>query len=212
MTSKYFYHGLKEGIDDYDFLFDKIDCVEKMITIIESGGLKCRRLLKSRLTGGYNGDDYVSLCRKEENEKYREYPSSSFYTYIHDNFCFIISDEVDAIKTEYLNRYDFNNVLDIQDYIIEHEPERFSDMFDEWQVKDEIPLKYIVGIGVPLKTVKSLRKFDSEHEKLVDKLFLLANSLGLDIVDTRSSDFIEEYESSKSEGKNKVLVNSLFNE
>ena len=190
--SKYFYHGLKDGM-----YFEPIKCIEKIIIILNSGGIKSKKLLGVNSNTGYNGLEYISLCRKENIEEYTKYPVSSFFTFIFNNFCFIISDEVDAIKTEYIDKTMFSNLYEMLKFLKENENQRYSDMFDEWQVKDFIPLKYIVGIGMPLKTIEQLKVENVEASIVIDKLYALIDTLNLDVVDTYSFNFVEQYETNK---------------
>lgn len=142
-----FYHGI----------FPNIPCIAitKMIEIIQSGAIKSRRLQGVTSEFGFNGDDYISICSKEDEKEYSKYPINAYDRYISNSFCFIISDDIPAIKVRYIevyNDFDFETILE---RMIEKPEQRYSDMFDEWQVKDEINLNHIIGIGIPIDESKS---------------------------------------------------------
>ena len=95
--SKYYYHGIKPYVEH-------IESIKWLIKIIESDGIKSRRLTNQiPLYTGFNGADYISVCSKEEFNEYMKYPNNCFFKYIHSNYCFIISDEINAIKTNYFD-------------------------------------------------------------------------------------------------------------
>lgn len=191
--SKYYYHGLKEGFS----IERRHLCIDKMIEIISSGGLKSRAKRGINLNGGFNGNDYISLCKKLPMDDYIENPSQSFFPCILNNYCFIISNEVDAIKPRIISKDDYDSWEDIKLMLDTNPDERISDLVDEWQVKDEIPLKYIVGLGFPFKELEYYKNQSEEMKEKIEKLFELAKELNLDIVDTESIGFIEKYEYQK---------------
>ena len=195
--SKFYYHGTDE---------------RSFFKIIETGEIKCRRLLEEeeiyidktcRLDlPGCNGYEYISLCNKLLNPE-PPYYDSAYYTFILNHYCFIISDEVDAIKTIY--RYD-DSVIKLYeeeyDYYIHNDfggDVRFSIMPDEYQVKTKITMDNIIGIGFPFKRL---------NKEQIDLLFDLSYKLNLDVVDTSYPLFIEEYENMKV--KQKKLINRSY--
>ncbi len=199
--SKYFYHGL--GVP---YFYD--GTITTVLEVFKTGGLKCKRLLGKR-NSGYNGLDYISICKKYTEEEYDCYGSTGFYKFVQDSFCFIISDDIEAIKTETIPKsyWYFPDIVEKMKY---HPENRYSDMFDEWQVKGEIPLSYIVGIGVPIRWLESIdwrihKNALQELKSIVD----IAQSLGLDIVDSTKKGFIEEYELEKRKTGGKVYQISL---
>lgn len=178
-ASTYFYHGIRTD-------------VKRLLQILTTGGIKCKRLLG--LSGfGYNEEDYVSLCKKYPSREYIEYGerTNAFYTYIFNSFCLIISNDIPAFKMG-LDDVGFNSVdrgiLGV----------RVSDMFDEWQVYEKVPLSSIVGIGIPLKDLKHIMRRQTKEEfETLRKVLLIANDLGLDIVDSSKENFVEKYEQEK---------------
>ncbi len=199
MSSKFFYHGLKEG--KWTFVAPT-KCIDKIISIIQSGGLKSKRLLGINKAHGYNGIDYISLCRIEEISEYSKHAPASFFHFIYNNFCFIVSDEVHALKTEIINKKMFMDFFEIECFINSSD-KRYSDMFDEWQVYREIPMRYIIGVGIPSVVVERYKT----DKAFMDKLYILKDivkELNLDIVDTSNIESIKEFENSKNDKKKKL--------
>ncbi len=196
--SKYFYHGTLE--------------IDTLIKILLSGSIKSRRLLNYDIPGYFNTEDYVSLCRKIDDLTYYDEYRNSFESFIENNFCLIISNEVNAIKTEY---YDSSKTIlwtEIVNFLHEHEDVRYSDLIDEWQVKDEISLKYIIGIGLPFTKINmECLKDNSLFDKVIIVL-LIARCLGLKVINTEEDNFIEKFEKCNNEvllGKSLVYKGGL---
>lgn len=191
-ASTYFYHGIRTDVN-------------RLLQILTSGGIKSKRLLG--LSGfGYNEADYVSLCKKYPSREYKEYGerTNAFYTYTFNSFCLIISDDIPAFKLG-LDDVGFNSldrgVLGV----------RVSDMFDEWQVKDQIPLSSIIGIGIPIKGLKHMMGGSAKEEfETLRKVLLLAHALGLDIVDSSNPKFVEQYERKKLASPNQVYQEKVI--
>lgn len=188
--SKYFYHGL--GLSYF-----YPDNITTVLEILTTGGIKCKRLLGKKKFG-YNGLDYVSVCKKYMEEEYHNaYGSTGFYKYVQDCFCFIISDDIDAVKTETIPKA-YWYFQDIVEKMKKHPEYRYSDMFDEWQVKEMIPLSSIIGIGVPIQWLKEVDwSFHRDSLEVLRNIFSIAESLGLDIVDSTDKNFVENYELEK---------------
>lgn len=189
--SMFYYHGT----DYYSF-----------INILETGEIKCRRLLskenininngKSAFGPGANGNEYISLCNKNINSIHDEY--SSFQIFIRGHFCFIICSDIKALPTIY--KLDEKMVKlygnEYRKYCsdIDSSTVRFSIMCDEYQVKTRIPMDKIIGIGFPYLDLK---------KEEIDYLIGLGYKMNLDVVNTSDPFFIEEYEKEKC--KNIVL-------
>jgi len=147
--SKYYYHGLGEA-------FYRGDSLNRILKILKTGGIKCKRLLglPNIYESTCNGMDYVSVCKKYPPEDYKSTTmDNAFYTFVQDNFCFIISNEIDAIKTTPAGKIKWNLY---SDSMLTDKRNRISDMFDEWQVYQEIPLFMIVGVGIPSNYVDAI--------------------------------------------------------
>ena len=180
--SKFFYHG--------------VDDLLTMLKIIDCGYIKSKRQLGFSKENDFNGLDYISLCNKESNDMYIGSTLNSFDNYIKNNFCFIISGDIDATKCEYI---DISNCTEEQVKLLSNSDVRYSDMFDEWQVKDEIKLDKIIGIGLPFSLVHSYKYCDKEFEQYLHELYAWVRYLKLDIVNTDDFNFVECYEKEKND-------------
>lgn len=183
--SKFFYHGT-----------DKLSFYK----ILETGEIKCRRLIEeeniqinrnveSIFAAGANGYEYISVCNK--NNYFDE--NDAFNVFVVDSYCFIISDEVDAIKTINITE-DGNHDKYRKEYrkfLLDNSNSdlRFSIMPDEYHVKTSIPLDKIIGIGFPFKRTS---------KKEIEYLFNLSYQLNLAVVDTGNPLFIEDFESNRN--------------
>lgn len=177
---KVFYHGIKEWYDPYTSIL-------KMLEIIESGGLKSRRLQSKPSSLGFNGNDYISVCERKNDEEYGKYPNNAFYNYIVFRFCFIISPSIEALPVQYIDCQKYSSFAEANVYMRGYPNVRFSDMFDEWQVKDEILLSDIVGIGLPVHKILNYINHGPEKELFkhnLDRLYNIAKALNWIIVNT----------------------------
>ena len=192
--SKIFYHGIKS-------YYDPNESISIMLQIISSGGIKCRRLQGVTSKLGFNGDDYISVCEEKSDYEYRKYPNNVFFRYIYYGFCFILSDNIPVILVQYINSDDFDSYTEIIEYMGHYPGVRFSDLFDEWQVKDEIPLDYIVGLGLPLQSLSKIYNLDDKMMKEIERLYMLARTFGWDIIDSGSFFSFYNYEKVKVKKK-----------
>ncbi len=126
--------------------------------------LKCRALLSSKLqrrisNGGFNGVDYISLCdytrryimskAKKDFNAYNTYVRYSV-SLMFPHGKFEVIDPV-IVKSPFLTTP--------KDYVKMKElglskDKRFSDMPDEVQVKDRVPLEYMSGLAYPVHMVR----------------------------------------------------------
>lgn len=176
--SKYFYHGTS---------------LYNMLDILQCGEIKSQRNLGYNFGIGNNGLDYISLCNKLDDSLYDNYLHNAFIKYIKDNYCFIISDEVSAIKAEYNSKLNKNY--------------RYSDKIDEYQVKNSIGLDYIIGIGIPFSILSNIsEERNSDKKNILNNIIELAKIYNLDIIDTSDNNFVEKYELNKGRNKVKYIV------
>ena len=187
--SRYFYHGI---------------AIPDMLQVLQTGGLKCKRLLGQE-EHGFNGLDYISVCKKYAEEDYQNTDmNNAFYSCVQGNFCFIVSERVDAIKTHSSGQIKW---YDYSDSLLTDKRNRISDMFDEWQAYQEIPLSMIIGVGIPSNYVDAMLKKSSSTGRFIMELkeiVAVVTALGLDIVDTNVLGFVEEYEKYKENSSSKV--------
>lgn len=182
--SRFFYHGT-----------DKLSFYK----ILETGEIKCRRLIdeeniqiertvENTFGAGCNGYEYISVCNKNDYFDSED----SFNVFIRNSYCFIITDDIEAIKT--INIHDKNNSdkykNEYANFVSNNSNSsiRFSIMPDEYHIKTSVPLSKIIGIGFPFKRLT---------KKEIELLFNLSYELKIDVVDTGNPLFIEDYESKK---------------
>ena len=180
--SKFYYHGVEDLLT--------------MLKIIDCGYIKSKKLLGYGKENDFNGLDYISLCKKEADFMYEDGKLNSYDNYIKNSFCFIISDKIDAKRCIYIDISKCNT--EQMKRISNNQNERYSDMFDEWQVKDRISINDVVGIGLPLNYIYKMKYTSRSLDYQLERLYLIANMLNLDIVNTDEENFIDKYENSKS--------------
>lgn len=185
--SKYFYHGYLK----------KEKSIGTMFKVLTSGGIKSVRLRGVHQPIGFNGYDYISVCKKEKPRNNDNRLCSSFDEYIKDSFCFIISNDIEALRTVSF----FDTPPDTP--VFGTPTTRYSVFYDEYQVKDEIPVSKIIGIGIPLNLVNDLPK---RHLEILNKIIEIAEALSLDIVDTSNPNFVIEYEQWKEKNTQKRIA------
>ncbi len=200
--SKYYYHGMGEA-------FCHCNSLERVLSIFKKGGIKCKRLLNlpNIYESTCNGMDYVSICKKLSKEEYEELCAyeHAFPLYVENCFCLIVTDEIDVIEPIRIPLIDWNN-HEVAKMRAKNRESRFTDMCDEWQVEEEVPLSAIIGVGIPLQWIEQQWTDTKRLEKLAE-LVSIIEALGLDIVDTNNPNFVEEYEEKKAivvSEKNKV--------
>lgn len=197
--SKYYYHGIRNISD-----------VNTVLEIFKSGGIKSKRMQNRSYKIGFNGVDYVSVCNKVSGEEYKNFSNNAFKKYIINRFCFIIDDTITAVRPKFIGDAINWNRIQLIKLITSDSNIRFTDMIDEWQIKDEIPLSYIIGIGIPVKEINNFLSLHQENaikrniRKIIDAIIEYAINLNLDIVDSSNDSFIEEYESKKNRSQKKL--------
>ena len=133
---EYFFHGTGEYLED---------ALTKMIEIIKSGGIKSKNKRQATQRTLYNGDDFISVSRRDEEFDYENGSmlDTSFSGWIYGTPVFIISPDIEAVHAKKVPL----------DYKYDPSKERVSQFVDEWHVADEIPLDKIVGIALPFQYV-----------------------------------------------------------
>lgn len=182
--SKYYYHATYNLSSFFDILNEK--------------GIKCLSLLGMTVEHdldklAFNGLDYICLCNKLPN--YEDIlGDSSFEQFILGSFCFIVSNEINVIKPKVINWTDFYKYMAIKKKLYSDTKQNLHVSFyaDEYRAKNIITMDMILGIGLPFEY-----KYTKEDLTLLRQSLVLAQSLGLDIVDSSDEYFIEKYESRK---------------
>lgn len=196
----FFYHGIRETYDAIAILYQ----------IMKTKEIKSKRRLRydEEDMYGFNGLDYVSVCKKEDSSGSEDDSIHAYDTYVQNHFCLILRDDLPVIKPEVLTLPNGENYDREWIRKIGASSTRYTDMVDEWQVKDTIPFSYVVGIGIPMKnlshyfcgifTIVNLVRFK--------KILAMIEALGLDIIDSSQPNFAENYEKEKQVEKEKRIA------
>lgn len=214
------YISVCNKLDYYDDIYGE-SSFEQFIydhfCFIISGEIKCRKLIDAASISisrsldvtfgvGYNGNEYISLCRLNDDSYQAE---SAYQVFVRNRYCFIISDEIPAIKSLDINSKEIREQYskELLTFIKNRDISeiRFSDMKDEWQVKKHIPLQYIVGIGIPKRRLE----FYPEYFYSLQRAIALAEIYHFDVVDTSDYKFIEKYETNPSTDYEKEKIKTI---
>ncbi len=194
--SKYYYHGITDNTKGLSVMYG----------IFKEGAIKCRKHLwkeQYKPYGGYNGIYYVSVCQKLEEGVSGE---QAYRWFIQNRFCLILEENLPAIKTITLGSHlSIEQHLKLLKEVSSLSENRCSDLVDEWQVKGDIPLSSVVGIGLPVRQIfrDGLVKQRKDFYRLL-KIIKMAHSLHIDIVDSSQPNFAERYESRTDKRARKV--------
>lgn len=182
-----YYHGVINGLVD-----------KKIMSILANREISSAGRMGYTNKIGFNEDNYVSVCSNMGEEIYNEIANNAFNKYIFNRFCFVIDSSVEVEKPEYIRDASSMSILDLYNLKRNNPNKRFSDIIDEYQVRDYIPFDKIVAIGIPygLETKDgyvTLSNFcfltTDEFKKLIIQIESVALELGIPIVDSSSLEF-----------------------
>ncbi len=184
--SKYFCHGIQEERDG----------ISIALQILKQGKIKTKKDLRFTYDYGFNGLEHVSVCKKEEDELYQQYPNNAYQTYIYNHFCFLLREDLPAEKPIFMGSI---NLEQFEALKRKGNQNRYTDMIDEWQVYGSIPLSYVVAIGIPIAQLEKEAMYFLPTISFLrlKNLFRMARKLGLDIIDSSEEGFLEKYEQEK---------------
>ena len=180
--NKYFYHGV-----------NGLSVIRRFWDIINDGEIKCRRKLGCGTSYSFHGFVYVCVCTKEADELYKKYEENAFYDYIVNHITFVIR-KVDAIKPKLISECD--EEIDLRHLVFKNNNERYTTLFDEWQVQNSIDLSDVVAIAIPLSNVQD-GMFGLEKEEYQDFIIdvkTVAETLKMDLLDSSNPKFADNYE------------------
>lgn len=148
MDNKIYLHGIHSLSDNYD----SKTTLKILKKVIQSNALLSARMQnKKHHIVLFNGLDYISLCDYEKKDISNEY--SSYENYIRYSLSLIFPKN----KIEVLNPEIVDMVLDydtIRKYGLSN-GKRYTDLYDEVQVKDKILLDHMSGITLPISKMKN---------------------------------------------------------
>ena len=153
MNEKVYMHGINNyGFRDYN---PKVQ-LKVLAKILKSGALLSVRNQGISYSTNFSGFDYISLCDYEKRNCFIEgVPSdigkyNSYYQYIVHNLSLSFSkdklDVINPILIDYIGNSD-RPYVKMKVYGLKEE--RYSDLADEVQVKDRVPLEYLEQITFP---------------------------------------------------------------
>ena len=138
----------------YEIYYPKLN-LRKLENILKDNALLSRRLQGINSSSGFNGLDYISLCDYQKRNIYHlNNPHyTSFDAYIKESLSLIFPIDKLPTITPYIlnimtkNKKDYHKMA----YLGNNKDVRYSDLYDEVQVKDKISLDLLCGITIPIK-------------------------------------------------------------
>ena len=135
---------------------------------------------------GFNGLDYISLCDYSKRFLYNNFNFNAYNTYIRESLSLILSGNL-MVVTPTIIQFKENNLEHFQkmkDLGLSTKG-RYSDFYDEVQVKDKVPLSYMMGVTIPLHKMNSWLLSGSAYVDVVMKNLMkikyLLHTYGYDI-------------------------------
>lgn len=154
MNDKIYIHGItSQNYKQYNSLY-----LRKVLKqILKSDAILSTKLQKKPSTQGFNGSNYISLCDYEKRflypEEHEDY--NSYELYIRYSIGLVFPKEVLEVITPTIidrisyDKYGYQKMTELG----ESTKERYSDMPDEVQVKDKIPLELLSCITLPIHSM-----------------------------------------------------------
>ena len=185
--SKYYYHGCRNLETLSKILNSKKICTGREL------GKKPEKVF-------FNGLDHVSVCKKFSDKEYWKQEingrNAAFTGYIKNNFGLIISDDIKAKKTEIYNIKNYSS--DFIHKFVSEQSNRWSDMFDEYQVKGSIYIDKFKAVIIPIDHLELWWNRPSPDDKqFLLNIMIKIDEYHLDIVNSCDNRFSELYESSE---------------
>ena len=184
--SKYYYHGC--------------GTCETLSKILDSKKICTGRELGLTLENGvalFNGLDYVCVSKKFSDSEYcaQEINEriSAFPRYMQNHFGLILSDDIKALKTEIYNIKNYS--YDFIYKFVSEQSNRWSDMFDEYQVKGSIGIDKFKAVTIPIDYLE--RWHVPYNNQFLLNIMNKIDEYHLDIVNSCDNRFSELYESSE---------------
>ena len=186
---RYYYHGIGGEID--------VDTLDNMITIFDTG------IIKARDSVGYSGEEYGHVCLYKKNEAHNYAESGNVGTaydgWINHAFCFIISPDVTARKTNF-----YHDIEDESNAV-------FTDLVDEWRSDGDIPLDRVVGIGMPIDKINELRAtagsaVDENFDDKLSDILMFAESVDWLVVNSDDVNFADRLDESLNAASNNKFL------
>lgn len=145
--------------------YNQNETLRVLKNILKSDAILSRRLQRYRDPYGFNGLDYISLCdydrRNMHHERFPNY--TAFKTYVTESLSIVFpKDKITVIKPQMVDFIgaEHKNLKTMEELGLSPN-KRYSDLYDEVQVKDSVPLSLMSSITMPLQ--KMSKTFYSER-------------------------------------------------
>ena len=165
----------------YEIYYPKVILL-RLETILKDNALLSRRLQGIASSSGFNGLDYISLCDyQKRNVTHIDNPHyTSFDAYIKESLSLMFPIDKLSIVTPYVlniveqNKKGYHQMA----YLGNLKEVRYSDLYDEIQVKDKIPLDSLCGITIPIRKMgNSFLSTDKNTQNIIKHLNKIRNLL-----------------------------------
>ena len=173
--SNFYFHSVR-----FDF-----DILEK---ILESGYILSREKAKSnRKYISFNGNKWISICKYYNNPYIADYDQYSAYqTLIINDISIVLNDKIEAVKTLYMPYDSLHAGLIDDDSVV-----RYSDLIDEFQVRDSISRDNFLALMYPYEIGAKSNLLKAREDYLRIKVMLEKYNYDIPILDS-SNDVIEK--------------------
>ena len=179
--NNYYLHAINSNSNDN---FDEKTILKRLTEVLKSKKILSRRKMIDMPPnkGGWNGLDYISICdySKKNNPPFENLDHYKGYTayelFVKNSIAFILKkDSINGIVPNLMPPAVFDHALLAEMCVLGNHPtERYSDLPDEIQVRDEISLDHMVGMAVPIEKMMEIMNTKDiiEFLKKVKKLLI----------------------------------------
>ena len=180
MNHKICLHAINAGYNRYN----AHETNKVLNAILESNAILSLRMQHKKSTSGFNGLDYISLCDYEKRNLFHENDNkyNAYQGYIKYSLSIIFPKDKLKIITPTITDISNRNIDGCKEMekLGNDLNVRYSDLYDEVQVKDKIPLELMSGITLPLHIMhksfyseqKTIDMVISELKKIRDILYI----------------------------------------
>lgn len=167
--------------------YNSNETLQKLKYILESKAILSKNMQNKKDSYGFNGLDYISLCDYDKRQLLhpivKDY--NAYYLYIIASLSIMFpKDKLQVIIPEQVNFIGIDNQEKMEELGFSNK-KRYSDLLDEVQVKDEIPLSLMSGITLPISyMIKPLFSEKLTIDMVINKIEKtrkLLNKYGYDV-------------------------------
>ena len=136
--------------------YNSKETLQKLKYILESNALLSKKMQEKDDAYGFNGLDYISICDYDKRNllhpRLKDY--NSYYLYIKASLSIMFpKDKLKVIIPEQVNFIGTENPEKMKKLGLSNK-KRYSDLLDEVQVKDKVPLSLMSGITLPVSYMR----------------------------------------------------------